>query len=280
METSCLRYTITDEQKRRFETEGLLVVEDALPADMVDRLAGAMDRIREEEERAGRVEPHQTLFYPNFLGKDSVFLELIDWPRTFPLVWGILGWNIYLYHTHLAVTPPLAPDADRAPKQLGWHQDSGRVNLEMESHPRPRLSLKVGFFVSDVSEPGRGNFHVIPGSHLQDTLEKPEDGITDPPGATPVCVKAGTAVLFDRRLWHSASPNHSDITRKVLFYGYGYRWIRSKDDMTVDHILARCTDPIRRQLLGASTNGDARFAPRDVDVPLKVWLGQQGIVMP
>ena len=45
--------------------------------------------------------------------------------------------------------------------------------------------------------------------------------------------KPGTAVFFDRRLWHAPSPNWSEVTRKVLFYGYGYRWIRTKDDMTV-----------------------------------------------
>ena len=62
-------------------------------------------------------------------------------------------------------------------------------------------------------------------------------------------LKPGTAVLFDRRLWHSASPNWSDVTRKVLFYGYGYRWARVKDDMTVEDLWPK-SDPIRRQLLG------------------------------
>ena len=278
MDDSCLACEITPEQKHTFETDGLLVVEDALPPEIVTRLTEATDRIWDEEFRAGRVEANQSLFYPNFLGKDEVFSELLDWPKTFPLVWGILGWNIYLYHSHLGVTPPLGPGADQTPKQLGWHQDSGRVNQEMESHPRPRLSLKVGYFLSDVSVPGRGNFHVIPGSHLNDTLERSADGVSNPEKAMPVCVKAGTAVLFDRRLWHSASPNHSDVTRKVLFYGYGYRWIRTKDDMTVGHLLATCEDPIRRQLLGVSTNANGLFSPTDADVPLKVWIEQRRAV--
>jgi ectoine hydroxylase-related dioxygenase (phytanoyl-CoA dioxygenase family) len=68
---------------------------------------------------------------------------------------------------------------------------------------------------------------------LNDSLQLPADRQGQPEGAIPVCVKPGTAVFFDRRLWHSASPNWSDVTRKVLFYGYGYRWIRTKDDMTV-----------------------------------------------
>ncbi|MBI4551656.1 MAG: phytanoyl-CoA dioxygenase family protein [Candidatus Latescibacteria bacterium] len=272
MDPSCLVHRLTDEERRQFEETGLLIIKDVLPPDLTERLAAAVDRIwaREREEKG--ISPHDPLFYPNFVGKDDVFVELLDWPLTFPKVWGILGWNIYLYHSHLGVTPPVAPGTEREHKRLGWHQDSGRVNVEMESHPRPRLSLKVGYFLSDTTQAERGNFYVIPGSHLRDALEFPEDGVSNPPGATPVCVPSGTAVLFDRRLWHSASLNYSTITRKVLFYGYGYRWLRTKDDMTVAHVLEGCTDPIRRQLLGDGINANGRFSPTDADVPLKGWL--------
>jgi hypothetical protein len=42
------------------------------------------------------------------------------------------------------------------------------------------------------------------------------------------------------------------VTWKVLFYGYGYRWLRPRDNMTVGHYMER-SGPIRRQLLGAAT---------------------------
>lgn len=272
MHPSCLAHCLSPEERRQFEETGFLIVEDAIPPDMIERLIAAVDRIwaREREEKG--LGPHDTLFYPNYIGKDDAFVELLDWPMTFPKAWGILGWNIYLYHAHLGVTPPVAPDTERVKKRLGWHQDSGRVNVEMETHPRPRLSLKIGYFLTDLPEAGRGNFCIIPGSHLQDALGLPDDDTADPPGAVPVCVRPGTAVFFDRRLWHSASPNYSDITRKVLFYGYGYRWLRTKDDMTVAHVLERCHDPVRRQLLGDGLNANGRFSPTDADVPLKGWL--------
>ncbi|MCZ6677243.1 MAG: hypothetical protein O7E52_08330, partial [Candidatus Poribacteria bacterium] len=72
-------------------------------------------------------------------------------------------------------------------------------------------------------------------------------------------------------LWHSRSANESDITRKVLFYGYSYRWLRPRDDITVSHVIDRC-DPIRRQLLGAGTGGHGYTSPTDEDVPLKIWM--------
>ncbi|MEZ4665007.1 MAG: phytanoyl-CoA dioxygenase family protein, partial [Caldilineaceae bacterium] len=176
---------------------------------------------------------------------------------------------IYLYHAHLIVTAPSGEAAND--KTFGWHQDSGRANVEMESTPRPRLSLKVAYFLSDTSESGRGNFWVVPGSHLWNSIDKPTDGDGQPAGAIPVLAKPGTAVFFDRRIWHAGTPNWSDITRKVLFYGYGYRWIRTKDDMTVQGLWDQC-DPIRRQLLGWGVNANGFYSPTDEDVPLRVWL--------
>jgi ectoine hydroxylase-related dioxygenase (phytanoyl-CoA dioxygenase family) len=208
----------------------------------VAALTQASDRLFDAKLTQGH-DPKTALFYPNFIPEDPLFADLVDNEQILPRVWGILGWNIYLYHAHLIVTPPSGQPRDN--RTFGWHQDSGRVNVEMESHPRPRLSLKVAYFLSDTSEPGRGNFWVIPGSHLCDTLDRPADGIGQPAGAVPVLAKPGAAVFFDRRLWHSASPNWSDVTRKVLFYGYGYRWIRTKDDMTVQSLWAQ-SDPIRR----------------------------------
>jgi hypothetical protein len=280
MNRDCLSHCLTEEQNRQFEEQGFLIVPDALPPEMVDRLTATVDRFYEEALKAGEARPHKRWGCANIIPKDDLFMELLDWPTILPKVWGILGWNSYLYHAHFSVKPPSAHDTEEEQGWLEWHQDSARVNIEMESHPRPRLSLKVAYFLTDVSEPGRGNFQVLPGSHLSDDVppasevgRDPRDAIPErvPDAAMSVCVKPGTAVLFDRRLWHSRSPNDSEFTRKVLFYGYAYRWLRPKDDMTVEHLFDRC-DPIRRQLLGASVHNNGRYAPTDQDVPLKMWL--------
>ena len=157
-------------------------------------------------------------------------------------------------------------------KRLGWHQDSARLNAELETIPQPRISLKVAFFLTDTTEEGRGNFYVLPGSSYERHPNSPR-----------WCFRSGRGIsckgavrlsgIFDRRLWHSASPNYSNIPRKVLFYGYSYRWLRPRDDMTVDHFMDRC-DPIRQQLLGASTGGHGYTSPTDEDVPLKLWLAE------
>jgi ectoine hydroxylase-related dioxygenase (phytanoyl-CoA dioxygenase family) len=271
MDPACLNYCLTEEERRTFEEKGFFIVEDVLPPPLVKDVEAVVDRIDAQHRAENNVGPHERVNLLDFIGKDEVFLDLLDWPKTFPKVWGILGWNIQLYHTHMAVTPPGPPGEAPSKKRLGWHQDSGRLNVELETAPRPRVSLKVAFFLTDTRELGRANFYVIPGSHLQNRVAYPEDGVSDPEGTTPVRAPAGSAVFFDRRIWHAASPNSSQVTRRVLFYGYSYRWLRPRDNMTVAHFMDRC-DPIRRQLLGASTGGFGYTSPGDADVPLKGWI--------
>jgi len=268
MDAVCLEHSLTSEEQKQFEQDGFFIVADAIPSELVADLTAVTDRIIEDHRQTANLSPHSTINMLDFIGKDQVYLQLIDWHKTFPKVWGILGWNIKLYHSHLIVTPP-QPDADPN-RRLGWHQDSGRLNIELEGNPRPRVSLKVGFFLSDTTRSDRGNFHVLPGAHRQNSLDLPTDG-TNPVNACPVCVPAGTAVFFDRRLWHAAGINTSNVIRRVLFYGYSYRWLQPRDDMTVDHYMEKAA-PIRQQLLGKSTGGMGYTSPGELDVPLRSWL--------
>ncbi|WP_460521796.1 phytanoyl-CoA dioxygenase family protein [Flindersiella endophytica] len=268
MDPSCLQYALTDEERKSFRETGTFQIENALSPQQVKELTDIVDGIHERKLASGQAESNKAMFVANFIPEHDKFADLVDYERVLPKVWDILGWNIYLYHTHLIVTPPSGQE--QTDKTFGWHQDSGRVNRDIDSHPRPMLSLKVAYFLSDTSEAGRGNFWIVPGSHRKDELEVP-DGVGQPEGAVPVLAKPGTAVFFDRRLWHAASTNWSDVTRKVLFYGYGYRWIRSKDDMTVEDLWPT-SSPIRRQLLGDGLNANGRYSPTDEDVPLRGWL--------
>ena len=267
MHPDCLLHRLTADEREFFNSNGYLVVENALDQATVHRLVGVVDRVDARErspEQRGKL-----MSVTNVIQEDESLVDLLDCPKVFPKVWGILGWNIYLYHSHLDVTPPADEAALRW--RVAWHQDSMRVNDEIETHPRPRLSLKVGYYLTDVSEPDRGNTLIVPGSHLWDEIDCPHDGQTNPAGAQPLCVRPGTAVLVDRRIWHSRSANLSSQTRKVLWYGYSYRWLRPKDKMTVGHLYPRL-DPIRRQILGDGLSNNGAYDPADGDVPLRSWL--------
>jgi ectoine hydroxylase len=240
-----------------FERNGYAVVEDALAPGELRRLTEAVDRVH--TARGGGA-----LHELGFLTLDHEFLEPLAHPAVLPLVRDLLGWNIYVYHCHLDVHPPLA----RAPEPVWrWHQDGGRQNVDLPP-PRPRLSVKVAWYLTDVTCGDDGATWIIPGSHVHDRLARAADGST-PPGAVPLCVRAGSAVLIDRRLWHARGDNVSNRTRKALFYAYTYRWIRQRDDLPPLRIPLERLDPVRRQLIGAGRSALSYWFPGDDDAPLR-----------
>ncbi len=267
MEKDWLDHCASKEQLRQFDEEGYLVVEDALAPELVQGMTEAIDRIDKIERAAKGLRPDQTMTKFRTIVEDDLFLELLDNAKTFPLVWDILGWNVQHYISHLIVYPP---EPEGAELQVGgWHQDGGRPVREME-RPQPRLSYKTSFWFSDTRIANSGAMRIIPGSHKLD--EKPAQKILDNP--LHVEVAPGTAVLFDRRMWHARGFNTSAVTRKVIFIGYSYRWLRGLDYNNMpEEVLAKC-DPIRRQLLGDGVDIKGWWQPTDADVPLKTWIAE------
>lgn len=273
MDMRCLDYGLTEAERLAFERDGYFMVEDALDSEHVARLLEVTDRMDATQRAQRGLGPHDLLSFRDFVGQDAAYVELVDWHKTFPKVWDILGWNIQIYHSHLNVTPPQPASNGQRDYKLSWHQDSGRLNYDIETSPRPRISLKVAFFLTDCSAPDRGNFYVVPGSHLLDDINLPNgDRSVELADGVPVLVPAGTAVFFDRRIWHSASANYWEQPRKTLFYGYSYRWLRPRDEVTIDRFRDQL-DPIRQQLFGAAPTGAYGYtSPTADDVPLRTWI--------
>ena len=235
---------ITAEEKDQFENLGYLAVPNALSPEKVSRLIAVMDELTCDR-------PEQIHNVADVLGRSDEFLDLIDLPTVFPKVQKLLGENIWVNHSHFNINPPSAEkELASIPNGYGWHRDGGSINVDVPP-PAPLLSIKVGFYLTDLSEVGRGQTYLIQGSHR--TGEKPPGPQEMPPSAYPLCVKPGTAMLYDRRTIHSIrSPNLSNITRRVIFIQYAFRWLCPVDAMTVEHLRDRC-NAVRLQLLGISS---------------------------
>lgn len=262
--------TLSEAQHAAFERDGFLVVPDALPGAMVERLLVAVDRLYEEGRARTGLSKARHWEMRNCIVADPVFLELLDWPKTFPLVVDLLNWNIHLITSHLIVRAPSPPEANPHWKASGWHRDGGTSAQEMQE-PHPRLLIKIAYWLTDLSEPGRGGIRFVPGSHRLIGRPAQAEGAPDPYGAMELRANPGDAVLFEQRMWHAVGPNVSDLTRKSLFFGYGYRWLRPMDYVTMpEELLSRCT-PIQRQLLGEAKTQLGYYLPIDEDVPLRAW---------
>lgn len=278
---------ISDADRRTFDEQGYLLVRGALDEPQRRRVEEAVDRVYAGEERAGRLAANGAMHVLGGVLRDEAFTELLDLPATFPFVWGHLGWNIYVHHSHLDVNPPVTRDE---PPAWRWHQDGYRQNADLDMEPRPMFSLKVAYVLSDLSEPGRGGTLVVPGSQRSNTLERTEPGpdghYPRPPGAVEIAARPGDAFVFDRRLWHSRSPNLSPITRKMVFLCYTYRWIRWRDDVAINRHgdWWKGLSPLRRQLLGDADEAASHFGFTlesgvwDDAIPLRSELKSRGLL--
>jgi ectoine hydroxylase-related dioxygenase (phytanoyl-CoA dioxygenase family) len=280
---------MTAAQRAEFEKNGFLVIPCALSEPEVAFYTDALDRVYESRKAAGKLLPGGAMHLLSAVTNCPDAIGLVDHPRTFPLVWSMLGWNVHLYHSHLDVHPPV-----RVPRPLRymWHQDGGRQNRELETDPRSRLSVKLAFWLSDVSETGRGNLKVVPGSHLRNWVDGPPGPDVewpDPQGAIEVCVPPGDVVLFDRRLWHARSDNYSQMTRKAIFLAYTLRWVAIRDELEAARAdpAFESLSPVRRQLLGGvgrgipgQVEGDHTWGHYPQTTPLYGFLQERGLLDP
>jgi ectoine hydroxylase-related dioxygenase (phytanoyl-CoA dioxygenase family) len=274
---------MTADQWRQFEQDGYVIIRDALSTREVEQYTTALDDTYDRDLEAGHVTADGSLQRLSAVANCPPLAGLVDHPAVFPLVWSVLGWNVHVIHSHYNVHPTL-PRGE--PCRWRWHQDGSRQNVDLETEPRPRLSVFVSFWLSDVSEENRGNLTVVPGSHLRNWLAGPPDPTVEwpsPEGAVQIRANPGDAVLFDRRIWHTRTPNYSEITRKAVFFGYSYRWIVIRDEVAELHSRPafKQLSPVQRQLLGEGdgTGNDRWGLPPDA-VPLYAHLKERDLLDP
>ena len=96
-------------------------------------------------------------------------------------------------------------------------------------------------------------------------------------------IPPGGVVLLDRRIFHAREACGDRGTgllvdgAPVVCIGRGYRWLRNADPHYVEGAMARVRCPITRQMLSYCTANYARYAPTGDDVPLRVWLHDNGL---
>lgn len=237
---------LTEEQRLFFEANGYLIVPEALGRRQLSTVRKAADaaeaRWRADPELPGfrRPDLEQVL---GIMEYDPVLLDLLEHPRTFPLVCELLGPDVMMLDHDYFISPPGAEIPH------GWHFD---LNLAGVYHARSRLMVKLFFVLEDIPADG-GATLVLPGSHVfPEEMELPNPEVPEEmPGAVKMDLEAGSAYIFTGRTYHSAGNNRSDVTRRLLIYNYGHKWMRIWQSYEPSPALVAAADaPMRRQLLG------------------------------
>ena len=269
---------LTKTQRQEFDANGYLVVPGALDAKTVQRLTEAGDRLMSTFEYEG--------FYahrrPGLVQEEDIFASLVTNTSTISLVAQLLGPNIHLTNTALIYK---YPQPSNALTSRNWHRDLG-VQLDIGHKHLPRLGLKVGYCLTDFTEPNSGATLFVRKSHSwPEPLAIPK-GKVDPPVFDEPRLHAGDAFLFENRIYHAPALNFTDTVAKVAIYGYHYCWVKPdyylqyyNDKLQPDEPLLAKLDNVGRQLLGAQEDTKGRIAPNGIHWALEEWAAHHNITL-
>ncbi len=264
---------LTPQQRADFERDGYLILRGVLSPKDIAHFTAVVDRMDAAERARCELGPYATVEIRNAVARPGgdALLPLLDWPATFGVMADILGWNIQLTTSHVFVRTP-NPNAPEDFKAIGWHADGPHPSFPTVGDVSPRLYAKVGFFLTDLSHPDKGNLRVVPGSHKRAAKPPIDPATGEPEGALQILCQPGDAVFFEQRTWHAVGPNLSREARKNIYIGYCYRWMKAIDFVTQPEALLAKANPVQRQLLGDATHELSYYLPSRndfADVPVK-----------
>ena len=141
---------MTEAQRLFFETNGYLVLPNALPPEELAAVRAAADRA----EALWRADPTRLgLRNPNLeqvqapIEYDAVLRNLLVHPVVFPIVRELLGEDVSMIDNDYYLSPP------HTNSHAHWHHDVGQAGVY---HPRSTLMVKVFYLLTDVPEGGGG----------------------------------------------------------------------------------------------------------------------------
>jgi ectoine hydroxylase-related dioxygenase (phytanoyl-CoA dioxygenase family) len=219
--SSCLRRApegFSATQWRIFRERGILVIENALRDDEIKRYLEAVRCLQNREA----TQEDNFFTTQNFIEKDPAFSDLIDDPRHVGMVYDLYSEMLKLQLSELFVRPPGAARPEH------WHIDGPRVLPYSAFRPKAPLQVKIGYWLTDIPEPGMGNLVYVPGSHRQQYFDA-YNTHEEIAGEEFLCVYRGALTVMDCALWHRTSRNDSATTRINLYLGYCPSWIPSAD---------------------------------------------------
>jgi len=245
---------LTEAQRHDFNTDGFLIVPQALDAKTIVQLIKAGDRLMESfinDPTSPQCQLRRGII------QEQAFDPLVANPVTVPLIVQLLTPNIHLHSASLIYKKP--QDAATTAPSRGWHRDIG-IAEDLGHAGLPRAGIKVCYSLTDFPELNTGMTLMARGSHRNTEPLSIGPNDVDPPTVVDPPLRAGDAILFENRTFHSAAPNLSDRTSKVVIYGYAYRWMKVDHNLDPpdEQVLQRAGNEIDRQLLGGYRNVDEK----------------------
>ena len=153
------------------------------------------------------------------LAKDPALALLVEHPRLLAIVDRLLA-------PHYLLSAFLAIQVHPGETPQGWHFDDGGCRV-----PRPRPMCGVSaIWALDEFTAENGATELIPRSHLWGDDVSPVDRSAD---AIPICMSAGSVVVFAGTLLHRGGASRGQATRLGVTPQYCQPWLRQLENMAL-----------------------------------------------
>jgi hypothetical protein len=180
--------------------------------------------------------------------------DVIRHPRIFPIIQELMGGAIVFSEICLRYMPPRTGELRR-----GWHRDRPHFEEHAIRLDYPQLMV----YLTDV-HPGTHCFSISPEAADAPILGVQEQlargGVVDLHGP------AGTAIIFNSSVLHTATARTTEIDRKTIqiYYGHADRVFLSNDSFIPPTLWRDHVDPATREFYG-KLNGKSRVIAESCD---------------
>jgi hypothetical protein len=230
----------TDRVLPALEQDGWTHLPSRLPAELVARLTGELERVYAEQralQRRNGVGDRTDGTVHHLPCADDVFLELLEledchkWLRAY-------FQNPYILNTYGGVL--------NLPSRLSY---VGGIHRDLRTFSgNVKLMAQLLVMLDDFTEENGATF-LLSGSHRSDEKPADEPFFRD---AVRAIGSAGSIVMFNSNLWHAAGPNRSDGPRRALTLAFTRPFIKQQLDYprALGYDRAESFSPVLRQVLG------------------------------
>jgi hypothetical protein len=244
---------MTDAEIYEFDLNGLIVIRNMLPPEMVAKLNTVLDA-----QLAGH-----TAWTFSFIDQNPIFMELLEWRRTLDIMRVMIGDWFRLDHAY----------GIQMTKQTSDVKDNlhGGPRTDQNEHCYQWLQGKMynglvvcAYALEDVN-PGDGGFIGVPGSHKANHKWFPP---VDSHLVVNPTLKAGDMLIFTEALIHGTRSWKSNNKRRSLLYKYSPGFSTWGPASISEKLLPLATTEMQKALLRPPFVGGRSPLPFESDAPV------------
>jgi hypothetical protein len=242
---------------REFQERGIVTIEDAYGEPEIAAWLAAIGRLRRADGQ-----PDKGFFtLRNYVEMDPSFANVIDHSSHLGFVYDLYGEMLKLQLSELFVRAP----GDARPERC--HIDGPRVLPYAAFAAEAPLQVRVGIWLSDVTDPDMGNLVYAPGSHRRQYFDayNTDEAVA---GEEQLIVRRGAMTLMNCALWHRTASNNGGRERLNLYVGYCPSWIPTGDRTTSNPAWLATLNREQRIIMRSYDNAYSHAKPPVEDYPL------------